>query len=205
MKDPEYSFDEIAETIFGPIYPIIAADIVKETGITSGRLLDVGCGGGHLGIAMLKLTKMNGELVDIHPQAIEIAQTRLAEVGLSQKGHASVQDIHALDFSDNSFDLVISRGSMGFWQNIDLAFREIYRVLKPGGKTYIGGGMGNAETQKIIDQKMKALDPNWPHSVMKNQHKLSTAELHQKFSSWGVQAKIIDSKERGRWIILEKM
>ena len=43
-------FDEIAERIFAPIYPVLAAQIMAETGIKRGNCLDIGCGGGLLGL-----------------------------------------------------------------------------------------------------------------------------------------------------------
>lgn len=41
---------------------------------------------------------------------------------------------------DEAFDLVVSRESYHFWQNLPTAFTEILRVMKPGGTAYIGGG-----------------------------------------------------------------
>ena len=46
---PDFEFDDIAENIFLPIYEVIATDLLEETGVVSGQMLDIGCGGGHLG------------------------------------------------------------------------------------------------------------------------------------------------------------
>jgi 2-polyprenyl-3-methyl-5-hydroxy-6-metoxy-1,4-benzoquinol methylase len=54
MSRNAMEFDKIAQEIFFPIYPVIADDILKLTGIRSGRLLDVGSGGGHLGLWVFK-------------------------------------------------------------------------------------------------------------------------------------------------------
>ena len=70
----DYDFDQIAEEVFFPIYDIIAEDIIRSTGRISGRLLDIGCGGGHLGLSLLKKTAYRGTFVDISKEAIEIAE-----------------------------------------------------------------------------------------------------------------------------------
>lgn len=204
IMDKEYSFDNIAENIFAPIYPIIAKDIIENTGISKGEFLEIGCGGGHLGLQILKNTNMTGYLMDINPKAVELAAGRIKEKGFSIRAKALVQDVHSLEFSDNSMDLVLSRGSMGFWQDIEKAFMEIWRVLKVGGKTYIGGGLGNLETQKIIREKMKDIDKDWPNSVKRNQNLISNEEFKSIFGKLGYKYEIKDTLESGRWIILEK-
>lgn len=204
IKDREYSFDKIAENIFAPIYPVIANDIIQETGITKGEFLEIGCGGGHLGLQMLKKTKMNGFLVDIHPKAVEFATRRINEENFTNRATVLVQDVHRLEFPNSSVDLIFSRGSMGFWEDIEKAFKEIWRVLKVGGKTYIGGGLGNLETQNIIKKKMKKIDKDWPNSIKRNQHQISNEEFQKLFERLGYKYEIKDTLESGRWIILEK-
>jgi len=41
---------------------------------------------------------------------------------------------------NNYADIIVSRGSYQFWKNKTQAFKEIMRVLKPGGVAYIGRG-----------------------------------------------------------------
>lgn len=43
-----------------------------------------------------------------------------------------------LPFEDNSFDKVFCVNVIYFWETPELHLREIYRVLKPGGKFYTG-------------------------------------------------------------------
>lgn len=204
IKDTEYSFDNIAENIFAPIYPVIADDIIQNTKINKGEFLEIGCGGGHLGLQILKKTNMAGFLVDIHPKAVEFATKRIEDKDLSSRATVLVQDVHKLEFPNNSIDLIFSRGSMGFWNDIEKAFKEIWRVLKVGGKTYIGGGLGNFETQKIIKEKMKKIDKDWPNSIKRNQHQISNEEFQKLFERLGFKYEIKDTLESGRWIILEK-
>ena len=52
MKIDARQFDEVARTLFAPVYPLIADQIIQYTGITSGTCLDVGCGPGYLGAGL---------------------------------------------------------------------------------------------------------------------------------------------------------
>lgn len=48
-----------------------------------------------------------------------------------------VGDAISVPFDENSFDMVITRLSMHHFPNPELPFKEMYRVLKPGGKLVI--------------------------------------------------------------------
>ncbi len=50
MDVPE--FDRIAREVFPPVSLLIAEQIKEITGITEGVCLDIGAGGGYLGIAL---------------------------------------------------------------------------------------------------------------------------------------------------------
>jgi ubiquinone/menaquinone biosynthesis C-methylase UbiE len=44
----------------------------------------------------------------------------------------------SLPFENNSFDKIFCINVIYFWETPDLHLKEIYRVLKPGGKFYTG-------------------------------------------------------------------
>ena len=73
FTNPDYEFDDIAEQVFYPIYDVIAQDLLEETGIVSGSMLDVGCGGGHLGFAVMGKSDLTGDFVDINATAVRRA------------------------------------------------------------------------------------------------------------------------------------
>jgi malonyl-CoA O-methyltransferase len=93
------------------------------------KILDIGCGTGTL----------VAKLVDKFPQA-EIIGIDLAP-GMIEQAKAKVNtpevafligDGEALDFKAGSFDLVVSTSSL-HWMDCQQVFKEIRRVLKPGG------------------------------------------------------------------------
>ncbi|WP_195416441.1 class I SAM-dependent methyltransferase [Enterocloster citroniae] len=129
----EFTFDYIAQNIFSPIYPVIAEVILKTCGRREGRMIDLGCGGGHLGFAVMERTGYQGVFVDINETALRIAGKRAGERGLSQRSEFLNRDVERTGLPDHYGDLIISRGSYTFWNDLEKAILEIYRILAPGG------------------------------------------------------------------------
>jgi ubiquinone/menaquinone biosynthesis C-methylase UbiE len=96
------------------------------------RLLDLGCGGGHVSYRAAPLVR---EVVacDLTPSMLAAVQATAAERGLT---NINVQQAAAerLPFTDASFDVVVARFTTHHWQDRDAGLREARRVLKPGGR-----------------------------------------------------------------------
>jgi ubiquinone/menaquinone biosynthesis C-methylase UbiE len=110
----------------------------------------VGTGPAYLSIELAKITNLKIYALDIDPNAIKIAKRNIKKAGLDGRIETVLGDVHRMPFSDNFADLVISRGSFLFWKDKVKAFKEIYRILKPEGIAFIGGGMG-----KLLPQEEK--------------------------------------------------
>jgi SAM-dependent methyltransferase len=200
----DFQFDRIAQDIFFPIYAVIADDILAKTQKTAGRMIDIGCGGGHLGLALMGKTQCDGYFVDINETALEIAKARATECGLADRAVFLKEDVHELTFPDSFADLVISRGSYIFWRDMEKALLEIYRVLAPGGRTYIGGGLGNRELAESIRQKMQGIQPGWPEGIQGRAAEMPPERIKEIFDREGIAHEIIDDESRGFWIVLSK-
>ncbi|MBV7274108.1 class I SAM-dependent methyltransferase [Clostridium sp. PL3] len=154
-------FDEIASNVFGPIYPVIASQIKEKMNIKEGTCIDIGCGGGHLGVEMTKISNLFTYLLDISPYALKVADNRIKSNNFEHRMKTILGDVLNIPFENETVELAISRGSVWFWEDQVKAFKEIYRVLSKGGCAYIGGGFGNAKIKKEVFEKMEARDGNW--------------------------------------------
>jgi len=72
--------------------------------------------------------------VDIALDVVRDARTALAQ----HRSGLVVSDVRALPFDSAAFDLVYSMGTIEHFADSDVAVREIFRVLKPGGTAIIG-------------------------------------------------------------------
>lgn len=100
-------------------------------GHTKARVLDLGCGGGHVSFNVAPHVR---EVVayDLSAEMLTVVANAARERGLTnlmtERGVAE-----KLPFADASFDYVFSRYSAHHWRDVDLGLREAARVLKPGG------------------------------------------------------------------------
>ncbi|MBN1504388.1 MAG: class I SAM-dependent methyltransferase [Candidatus Eisenbacteria bacterium] len=152
-------FDIFARETFKRVYPLLAEQILTDYQIRDGLCLDVGCGPGYLSMEMAARSELKVIGVDIDPEAVRIARRNVAERKLADRVSVEQGDVHSMRFEDNCADVIVSRGSFLFWKNPTHAFREIYRVLKPGGVAFIGGGMGRGitpEEKTVLKAKVDA-------------------------------------------------
>jgi len=160
MTDPT-TYLPIADHAFAPLYPYYAEKIVAATGIRAGVCMDAGCGGGHLGLALVDLTQLHLCLLDKSHEMIEQAKANIVARGMEARARTMWGVVQALPLPAAALDLVVSRGSIPFWSDLPLAFSEIKRVLRPGGHAYLGGGLGTPEMREQIQRTARSLDAGW--------------------------------------------
>lgn len=156
-----HAYHAIATGPFAPLYPYYAGRILAKVGVSSGCCLDVGCGGGYLGLAVAEMSGLELYLLDQSEEMVAIARANVCARGLSSRVSVVQGMVQAIPLADESVDLVVSRGSIPFWDELPTAFREIFRVLRPGGHACVGGGMGTAEMRRTIFAEMRTRDPGW--------------------------------------------
>lgn len=98
-------------------------------------VLDVGCGIGHWGFTLAPFLNKDTKMIGIDPEDtwVEKATARAKEKGLSEKCHYQVGTAERLPFDDNSFDMVTCQTVLIHVADVDVALKEMVRVLKPGG------------------------------------------------------------------------
>jgi 2-polyprenyl-3-methyl-5-hydroxy-6-metoxy-1,4-benzoquinol methylase len=95
-------------------------------------VLDFCCGAGELS---LKLAGYGAFVygVDISEESVKTTRKRLADGGFSETSQFQVMDAEALSFADSMFDVIVCSGVLHHL-DLDLAYRQLCRVLKPGGR-----------------------------------------------------------------------
>lgn len=99
--------------------------------LPNARVLDLGCGGGHVSFRMAQWTKdvVAYDLSEDMLAAVRKEAARLGRANITTQQGA----VEKLPFADASFDVVASRFSAHHWHDVPAALREARRVLKPGG------------------------------------------------------------------------
>jgi ubiquinone/menaquinone biosynthesis C-methylase UbiE len=81
-------------------------------------------------------------LLDPDAEALSQGLQNARAKGLAHRVVAVVGKAEKLPLPDRSVDLVVSRGSIFFWDDPAKGIAEVYRVLRPRGEAMIGGGRG---------------------------------------------------------------
>jgi ubiquinone/menaquinone biosynthesis C-methylase UbiE len=115
--------------IFEPYGEYLATQI-DTTNLSS--VLELACGSGRVTTHILKVLPNDVEFwaTDISGDMLDIAKGKLGDYHINY----AVEDIQNLSFAVDTFDLVICQFGLMFLPDKMKGLKEIYRVLKPGGK-----------------------------------------------------------------------
>ena len=110
------------------------AELARFEATSGQEVLEIGVG---LGADHQRFAECGARLtgIDLTDRAVGHTRRRLDAFGLASR--LSTGDAEALAFPDSSFDVVYSWGVLHHSPDTPRAFREVLRVLKPGGEARI--------------------------------------------------------------------
>ena len=136
-----FPFYHVATGVWAPVYPALARQLVQDYGLHDGVCVDVGGAEGSLAVELARLTTATVYVVDIDPAAVRLCNLLADEAKLTGRVRGIEGDAQNLPLRDNFADLVVSRNSLFDWPDRQAGLKEAYRILKPGGVAYLGGGL----------------------------------------------------------------
>jgi len=136
------AYDEMSRLVLGSLFRSVAADVAavaEATAPDGARVLEVGCGPGHLSIRLARQHGLDMTGLDLDPAMIERARANAVRAGDGNERRPSflVGDVASIPFPEGSFDLVVSTLSMHHWANPTAGLTEIDRVLRPGARALV--------------------------------------------------------------------
>lgn len=181
------TYEAISDTQFTKGCSLVAMLAIKP----AATVLDIGCGTGRLARHVLALLSPAGRLVGIDPlpDRVNIAKEK------NEYTNAVFQAGNAEDLSPyggSSFDIVYLNSVFHWVLNKELALREIFRVLKPGGAVGITTGATELNTVTGLQVITDAVLRREPYRQRVNkeecahiQHGLTTTRLLQLLTGAG--------------------
>jgi ubiquinone/menaquinone biosynthesis C-methylase UbiE len=105
--------------------------VVRFPSYSGQRLLEIGCGAA---IDLVRFARDGAVVtgVDLAETSIELARQNFAHAGLTAE--LCVMNGEALQFGDETFDVVYAHGVLQYTADAQKMVDEIYRVLRPGGQ-----------------------------------------------------------------------
>ena len=115
---------------------------------SNAKVLDCGCGGGaNIRRLLKKYPQAIIKGIDYSPVSVEKSK-KVNEAAIAEGRCAVLQgSVADMMFADNWFDAVTAFETVYFWPNLPRCFREVSRVLKPGG-TFLICNESNGDTDK---------------------------------------------------------
>jgi len=137
-----------------------AEEILRETGVTEGYCLDLGCGDGALAYALAYQSKLHVYAIDPDPKNVALARKNLDATGLyGARVTVHQGDLARTDYPNYFANLVVSNASLE-GDLPDGAEAEIKRLMRPYGGVACLGKPG--AMKKIVRGKLEGAGA-WTH------------------------------------------
>lgn len=102
------------------------------------KALELGAGTGFFSLNLKQAGVLDEvHVTDLSPGMVEAAKANASRLGFTVEGR--VADAERIPYEDNTFDVVVGHAVIHHIPDVELALREILRVLKPGGRFVIAG------------------------------------------------------------------
>lgn len=164
-----WKFYDVASDAYERYAELLAA------GVTEGsRALEYGCGPGSHAFDIARLgASVNG--IDISPVAIDLAREAAQREAPGARTTFDVMDAEHLAFPDASFDLVCGT-SIIHHLDVDRAYAEVARVLKPSGVAVFLEALGHNPAINAYRRLTPALRTDDEHPLRMND--IAAARTH---------------------------
>ena len=121
--------------VLGKVHKLLGRDVGPFP-----RALEIGAGTGYFSLNLLRAGLVeHATCSDISPGMLETLRANARRLGLAGLVDTVETDAERLPFADESFDLVLGHAVLHHLPDLDQAFSEFLRVLKPGGTLMFAG------------------------------------------------------------------
>ena len=129
-------YDVLMVRLARGLYQRVIGDIAPV--LSEGKVLDAGTGPGTLAREIARRQpRLQVYGIDLSEDMIRLARAHAKREQLEKQVHFDIGNVAQLPYPDHSFDLVVSTISMHHWYELEQPLRELYRVLRPGGRLWI--------------------------------------------------------------------
>lgn len=141
------------EGFLSPGGPEEVADMLRGHDVSGARILDIGSGLGGVDALLVEAHGADEVIgIDVEAQLIDASRAFISAKGLANEITFQLVEPGSLPFSRYSFDFVLSKDAMVHIPDKAILYREVVRVLKPGGWFIAADWLWaeNAEASSIV-------------------------------------------------------
>ena len=187
--------------LWEPVYPHLARHIAELYGRREGKVLEIGPFSGVVFSLLKEGIGTHFVIASFLPGMGHVFLEQASKAEVSDRIQVIEADQALSDVEEASVDLAIFRGAFFFPALFDADLEAVYRVLRPGGLGFVGGGFGKYTPDGVIlklGKRSRELNLNI------GKVEVSEGSLQQRIaeSSLAAHAKVIN--EGGLWVLLRK-
>ena len=184
------------------IYPGIADQILEHFQKKDGDVLEWGPFSGGISVSLVDRRPGLNVCIAVQEELIfRLMAQYIAEAGYGRVIRLAKSGLNPLVFDDATFDLVVVRGAFFFLDPDGMSLRELYRVMKPGGIGFVGGGYGKSTAPELIREIVE-------ESRILNDRlgriRVTVPELIGMIDHAGLTGRIQIVEEGGIWLLIRK-
>ena len=196
------SMAEIYDRHLGPfLFAPYARDLATRiAALQPIRVLEIAAGTGILTEALAALLG-EAEIVatDLNPGMIAVGKRRVARGNLTWMQ----ADAMALPFADASFDLAVCQFGVMFFPDMEASFREVVRVLRPGGRYAfnVWRGIEHNDAARLMTETVEAAFPEDPPRFIRRMphgHDVPELIVERLRAAGFAQADVVEVRDRSR-------
>ena len=133
------------------MYPYLSEQVRELYGRDEGRVLDIGPFAGTIFDLKERFKGGSFLIAGFPPGMSSFYRARAAERSM-ENGIGIIETSPALScLKDSTIDVAVFRGALFFPSLFRTDLSAVYRVLRPGGVGFVGGGFGKYTPSSIID------------------------------------------------------
>jgi SAM-dependent methyltransferase len=182
-------------------YGYVADDVMRLSKPDKGFWIDLGAGKGDVAIALIRAAGNPVVMVDPDMEAMTKGLEAARQQGMQDRLLAVAGSAESLPFPDGVADLVVSRGSIFFWKDPVQGLREVHRVLRPGGKAFIGGGAGSGYPKESVAKLIQQRKDQLSGSEAEKWKKFVELRRPDQMKEWATSAGLTNFEVLGRGAI----
>jgi len=129
-------YDVVMVRLTRRLHQRVVADVAQV--LSEGKVLDAGTGPGALAREIARRQpQLQVYAIDLSEDMIRLARAHAKREQLEERVQFATGNVAHLPYPDNSFDIIVSTISMHHWYELEQPLRDLYRVLRPGGRLWI--------------------------------------------------------------------
>ena len=187
--------------LWEPIRPFLTRQVEELYGRRNGNILEIGP---FSGLIFALAQKSVGQTFSIaaFPQAtIPLYQQEVRKLGLEDLVKIIESDSSLINIQDGSVDLAIFRGALFFPILFQVDFGAIYRVLRPGGIAFVGGGFGKHTPAEVISEIGKRSEEL---NASMGRVRVTVDSVREQVRLSNLEGKCEITTDGGLWVVMRK-